>query len=137
MTTPYREQILDHYLHPRNRGALENADISAELDNPTCGDVIRFEVRLAGGRVSAARFEGQGCVLSIAAASMLTEEVTGRRVEELMALGEADIFRMLGLTLGPVRAKCALLGLRALQRGLADWQARCTSANVQGVEGGG
>jgi len=115
----YREHILDHYHHPRNKGTLENADISCELDNPVCGDVVRLDVRLEDGRVSEARFDGRGCVISMASASMLTEEIRGKTVEELKALRDEDVFRMLGITLGPVRAKCGLLPLRVLQRGLA------------------
>ncbi len=119
MDNLYREHILDHYHHPRNKGTLENADISCELDNPVCGDVVRLDVRLEDGRVSEARFDGRGCVISMASASMLTEEIRGKTVEELKALRDEDVFRMLGITLGPVRAKCGLLPLRVLQRGLA------------------
>ncbi|HET89876.1 MAG TPA: SUF system NifU family Fe-S cluster assembly protein [Chloroflexi bacterium] len=115
----YREQILDHYRHPRNQGRLDQPDVSHELDNPVCGDVVRMDVRLTDGRVSEARFSGRGCVISMASASMLSEEIQGRSVSELMALQEADVFEMLGVTLGPVRAKCALLPLRALQEGLS------------------
>ena len=120
MASPYRERILDHYRHPRNQGTLEDADISGELDNPVCGDVVRIDVRLRGGRASEARFDGRGCVISLAAASMLTEEIVGKTVEELKAMQDEDIFRMLGLTLGPVRAKCGLLPRQALRKGLAE-----------------
>jgi len=115
----YREHILDHYRHPRNQGMLDDADISCEQDNPVCGDVVRLDVRLKDGRVSEARFSGRGCVISLASASMLTEEILGKTVEELEALQDEDVFRMLGITLGPVRARCGLLPLRVLQCGLA------------------
>lgn len=118
MTNPYRERILDHYRHPRNRGVLEDADFSGEVDNPVCGDVVRIDARLRHGRVSEARFSGRGCVLSVAAASMLTEEIVGKDVDELTAMQDEDIFEMLGVTLGPVRARCALLALQALRKGL-------------------
>ncbi len=114
----YRERILDHYRNPRNQGTLEDADISNELDNPVCGDVVRLDVRLSDGRVSEARFSGRGCVLSMASASMLTEEIMGKSVEELGAMEDADVFEMMGITLGTVRAKCGLLSLRVLQDGL-------------------
>ena len=114
----YREHILDHYRHPRNQGVLEDADISCELDNPVCGDVVRLDVRLADGRVSEARFSGRGCVISMASASMLTEEIMGKAVEELRTLEDEDVFEMLGITLGPVRAKCGVLPLRVLQEGM-------------------
>ena len=115
----YREHILDHYRNPRNQGTLEDADVSYELDNPVCGDVVRLDVRLENGRVSEARFNGHGCVISMASASMLTEEILGKTVEELQALQDEDVFRLLGITLGPVRAKCGLLPLRVLHEGLA------------------
>ena len=118
MNKLYREHILDHYRHPRNQGTLDDADFSSELDNPVCGDVVRLDVRVEGGRVSDARFSGHGCVVSMASASMLTEEIMGKTVEELEALQDEDVFKMLGVTLGPVRAKCALLSLRVLQEGL-------------------
>lgn len=119
MENLYREHILDHYRHPRNQGILENADISCEQDNPVCGDVVRLDIRLSDGRVSEARFDGRGCVISMASASMFTEEILGKTVGELRALQNEDVFRMLGITLGPVRAKCGLLPLRALHGGLA------------------
>jgi len=118
----YREHILDHYGNPRNQGTLEDADISCELDNPVCGDVVRLYIRLTDGRVSEARFNGSGCVISMASASMFTEEIQGKTVEELKALQDEDVFRMLGITLGPVRAKCGLLPLRVLQNGLVRWE---------------
>jgi len=120
MENMYREHILDHYRHPRNQGTLDNADVSCELDNPVCGDVVRIDARLSDGRVSEARFSGRGCVISLASASMLTEEIVGKTVEELKALRDEDVFRMLGIALPPVRAKCGLLALRALQGGLAS-----------------
>lgn len=118
MEAVYREHILDHYRHPRNEGVLEDADISHKLDNALCGDVIRLDIRLKDGVVSEARFSGRGCVISIAAASMLTEEIVGKSVAELRAYQDEDMFRLLGITLGPVRARCALLPLQVLKEGL-------------------
>jgi len=115
----YREHILDHYRHPRNQGTLDGADISYQLDNEVCGDVVRLDVRLQDGQVSEARFSGRGCVISTASASMLTEEILGKTVAELKTLRDEDVFRMLGITLPPVRARCGLLPLRVLQEGLA------------------
>jgi nitrogen fixation NifU-like protein len=119
MENMYREHILDHYGNPRNEGTLEDADISGELDNPICGDVVRLDVKLNDERVSDVRFSGQGCVISMASASMFTEEIMGKTVEELRALQDEDVFRMLGVTLPPARANCGLLPLRVLQHALA------------------
>ncbi len=118
MENVYREHILDHYRHPRNQGGLDDADISSELDNPVCGDVLRLDVRLSDGRVSDARFSGRGCVISMASASMLTEKILNKTVDELRELTDEDVFTMMGIELGPVRAKCGLLSLRVLQEGM-------------------
>jgi nitrogen fixation NifU-like protein len=119
MEVLYRENILDHYRNPRNEGTLEDADISHELDNPLCGDRIRIDIRLKDGVVIEARFSGRGCVISIASASILTEEIVGKSVTELQAYREEDMFRLLGITPGPVRARCALLPLQVLKEGIS------------------
>jgi nitrogen fixation NifU-like protein len=114
----YREHILDHYGNPRNKGTLEDADLYCEWDNPVCGDMVRLYLRLGDGRVSDVRFGGEGCVISMASASMFTEEIQGKTLEELRTLKDEDIFEMLGITLGPARANCGLLPLRVLEKGL-------------------
>jgi nitrogen fixation NifU-like protein len=114
----YREAILDHYQNPRNYGVLENATLSYEEDNPVCGDHIRLDVVVDDGRVSDVRFSGHGCAISQASASMLTEEMLGKTVDELKALDKDFILDMLGIPLGPVRLKCALLSLKVLKAGL-------------------
>ncbi|MBS3784943.1 MAG: SUF system NifU family Fe-S cluster assembly protein [Anaerolineae bacterium] len=118
----YREHILDHYGNPRNEGALENADISHERDNPVCGDRVRLDIELKDGKVNEARFSGEGCVISIASASMFTEEIKGKTIADLKAMDDEDIFDMLGVKLGPSRTNCAVLPLRVLQEGLAQWE---------------
>lgn len=119
MSSPYRERILDHYEHPRHQGRLDPPGQAAEVDNAVCGDVVRMEVRLdAGGRVTEAAFEGQGCVLSMAAASMLAEHAHSRRRDELQGLTEQDVLDLMGIELGPVRVKCAVLPLTALKEAL-------------------
>ena len=119
MDDMYREVILDHYKNPRNHGQLEPADISYEDDNPLCGDRIRIDIRLdENKRVKEVAFSGQGCAISQASASMLTEEILGKSVEELKQIGKEDILELLGIELGPVRLKCALLSLKVLKAGV-------------------
>lgn len=113
----YREVILDHYQNPRNYGTLDPADISYEEDNPVCGDHIRLDLRLENGRVAEVRFSGHGCAISQASASMLTETIEGKTLEEIKSLSKEDIVDMLGIPLGPVRLKCALLSLKVLKAG--------------------
>lgn len=114
----YRQNILDHYQSPRNFGTLEHPDISAEDSNPLCGDVIRIDLKIQGGKVADVRFTGKGCSISRAAASMLTEEIRGKSLEEVKRIGKDEVLEMLGIELGPVRLKCALLALKTLKVGV-------------------
>jgi nitrogen fixation NifU-like protein len=114
----YREQILNHYREPRNKGRLESPDISYMDDNPLCGDRVQFDLRLDGdNRVVEVAWDGSGCAISMASASMLSEMIKGRSLDELRHLGKDDILNMLGIELGPVRLKCALLSLKVLKAG--------------------
>jgi nitrogen fixation NifU-like protein len=115
----YREVIIDHYKNPQYRGKLEPHDISFEDDNPLCGDHIRIDLRIdKDGRVNEARFDGHGCAISQASADLLTESIIGKPLEEIKTLNKQDILDMLGIELGPVRLKCALLSLKVLKAGV-------------------
>lgn len=123
----YREEILEHYTHPHNYGTLEHPDISHEEDNPLCGDRIRFDIGLAedGKTVKDVRFSAVGCAISKASASMLTDLVIGRTLDEIKDLTNEDVIDELGIELGPVRLKCALLPLKVVKvgaYGLEGWQ---------------
>jgi nitrogen fixation NifU-like protein len=113
----YRDNIIDHYQNPRNYGTLEHPDISYEDSNPVCGDEIRMDLKIQDGRVADARFEGHGCSISQASASMLTEEIIGKTLEEVRQIDKQYLLDMLGIPLGPVRLKCALLSLKVLKAG--------------------
>ena len=114
----YRQSILDHYQNPRNWGTLENPDITAQDANPLCGDEIRIDLKIKDDRVEAVRFSGKGCSISRAAASMLTEAVEGKTLDEVKQINRDDVLDMLGIELGPVRLKCALLALKTLKVGV-------------------
>ena len=121
----YRENILDHYQNPRNYGTLDHHDISYQDDNPLCGDVIRIDIKLDDQkRVSQVAFSGEGCAISQASASMLTEEIMGKTLDEVKQMSKDDVLDMLGIQVGPVRIKCALLSLKVLKAGaygLTGW----------------
>lgn len=114
----YRQNILDHYQNPRNFGTLPKPDISVEDSNPLCGDKIRMDLLIEQDRVTDVRFSGVGCSISRAAASMLTEEIKGKTLEEVKRIGRDEVLEMLGIELGPVRLKCALLALKTLKVGV-------------------
>ncbi|HEY4691712.1 MAG TPA: SUF system NifU family Fe-S cluster assembly protein [Anaerolineae bacterium] len=111
------ENILDHYENPRNKGRLEHPDISHEEDNPVCGDRIHIDLKVDDGIISDVRFDGRGCSISQAAASMLTEEIKGKTLDEVKHFDKAQILELLGIPIGPVRMKCALLSLKVLKAG--------------------
>jgi nitrogen fixation protein NifU and related proteins len=114
----FRENILDHYKHPRNHGTLDHPDITYEDANPLCGDRIRMDLNVKDGRIDAVRFSGVGCSISQAAASMLCEAVEGRTLDEVKKLSRDDVLEMLGIELGPVRLKCGMLALKTLKAGV-------------------
>jgi len=116
MPTPYRERVLDHYQHPRHWGHLETPDRVGEAENPLCGDRVRVELRLNGkGVIADVAFSGEGCVIALAAASMLAEHIRGRPLEEVRGIGETDVAALLGMDLRPARRACARVSLEALQ----------------------
>jgi nitrogen fixation NifU-like protein len=122
----YRQDILDHSQNPRNFGTLDHPDISAEDSNPLCGDKIRMDLRVKDGVIEDVKFTGVGCSISRAAASMLTEEVKGKKLDEVKRIGREEVLEMLGIELGPVRLKCALLALKTLKvgvYGIQSWDA--------------
>ncbi len=113
----YQEELLDHYENPSNYGTLPNPDISHEEDNPLCGDKIRMDLIVDDDFIKEVRFSGYGCTISQAAASMLTEKIEGKTLTEVKNLSRDDIMDMIGIPLGPVRVKCALLALKVLKAG--------------------
>ena len=112
----YREQILAHYKHPHNFGELDDADLEFEDTNPLCGDELRVQIRTDDeGRIDEIRFSGQGCAISQAAASMVSDEVKGMTVEELVRLDKSFVLDLLGIDISATRMKCALLSLKVLK----------------------
>ncbi|MEB3102413.1 Fe-S cluster assembly sulfur transfer protein SufU [Ferviditalea candida] len=129
----YRRVIMDHYKTPRNRGKFEDGAVSVELNNPTCGDKITLQMRVEDGIVQEARFIGEGCSISMASASMMTDAVKGKTVEDAMGMAEdfsklmqgepvefeyEDIEALSGVSKFPARIKCATLAWKAMQKGL-------------------
>ena len=133
----YKEVILDHYRSPRNRGRLDPHDVALERNNPLCGDEIELFLRFEGDDLEGVAFEGKGCSISLASASMMTEKVKGLSTEEAgqlaglikrMLAGEedgdasslGDLVSLKGVVKYPVRIKCALLGWNTLLEGLEE-----------------
>jgi nitrogen fixation protein NifU and related proteins len=116
----YQELILQHYRSPRNFGALEHPSLVGEESNPLCGDHIRMQLEVdpSSHVVREVRFDGDGCAISMASASMLTEKLKGRSIDEVGRLTRDDVLKLVAIPLSPVRVKCALTGFSALGRAL-------------------
>jgi nitrogen fixation NifU-like protein len=115
----YREIIIDRYKNPQFRGHLEPNQIHFEDDNPLCGDHIEITLRVdEAGQVLDGRFDGKGCAISQASADLLVESVIGKPLEQVKQLTKQDVLDLLGIDLGPVRLKCALLSLKVLKAGV-------------------
>ena len=118
MQALYSDILLDHFRHPRNYGSLDSPDISNEQFNPLCGDRIRLELKLQQSVVTEARFKGDACAICTAAASLLTEMIRGKDLEELATLPDAHLISALESDIKPARMQCALLPMHALREGL-------------------
>jgi len=133
----YRSVIMDHYKNPRNKGVIEESSITIDMNNPTCGDVIHLTLQIDDGIVQNAKFEGDGCSISMASASMMTQIVKGKKVDDAlkaatifsdMMLGKdvddsidlGDIEALAGVAKFPARIKCATLAWKAMEKGVGN-----------------
>ncbi len=115
----YRDYILEHYRRPHNFGVLDNPTATYEGNNPLCGDRITMMLGIRDGVVAEVGFTGRGCAISQASASLLTDEIKGKTVDEVAKVNTQDLLDLLGIEISPARLKCALLSLDTLQRAIA------------------
>jgi len=119
----YQDNILDHYENPSHWGTLDHPTFEIRDLNPLCGDEVRIQAHLDDqGHLAAVRFEGKGCVISLAAASMLLEAVEGKTLDEVKKMGRQEMLDLLGVPLTMMRVKCAMLPLRALEKAIHRYE---------------
>ncbi|TDQ40456.1 Fe-S cluster assembly sulfur transfer protein SufU [Aureibacillus halotolerans] len=135
----YRTVIMDHYKNPRNKGILEDSSVTIHMNNPTCGDRIQLQLTIKDGKVSDARFDGEGCSISLSSASMMTQSIKGKDLKEALEMSETfsemvqgkeystehdlgDIEALQGVAKFPARIKCATLAWKALEKGIEENQ---------------
>ncbi|HIH43346.1 TPA: SUF system NifU family Fe-S cluster assembly protein [Candidatus Woesearchaeota archaeon] len=128
----YRENIMDHFKNPRNHGVVENPDIGFADNNPLCGDEIGITVKLNKDKnekptIAEIKFNGKGCAISQASASMLTEQVVGMRLEDVKKMKTDEVIKNLGIPLQPIRVKCAILGFKVLEAGIFLYEGKKVS----------
>ncbi|RDI41443.1 Fe-S cluster assembly sulfur transfer protein SufU [Falsibacillus pallidus] len=133
----YRQVIMDHYKNPRNKGSLEDGSLTVDMNNPTCGDRIHLTMTVKDGKVEEAKFDGEGCSISMASASMMTQAIKGKDVETAYKMAEifsdmmqgkeydedidlGDIEALQGVSKFPARIKCATLAWKAMEKGLKE-----------------
>jgi nitrogen fixation NifU-like protein len=127
----YKDIILDYYRNPRNFGDLPNPDVRARDSNPLCGDIIEMQLKINDGKIEDVRFKGKGCAISQASASMLTEVVKGKTLDEVKAMSKTDVLNLLGIDPGPTRIKCALLGLKVVKLGVYGFLGQAITEEVK------
>jgi nitrogen fixation NifU-like protein len=121
MDVLYRDEILEHYRNPHNFGVLESPTTAKEGANPLCGDRITLMLGIDDeGKVEDVAFTGRGCAISQASASMLTDEIKGKSLDEIAQLGRDDVLENLGIEISPARMKCAMLSLETLREATSD-----------------
>jgi len=133
----YRQVIMDHYKNPRNRGQLDSSEsVTIDMNNPTCGDRIQLQLQVENGQIKNARFTGEGCSISMSSASMMTEAIKGKTLDEALKMSQlfsdmmlgkdidseevelGDIEALQGVAKFPARIKCATLAWKAMEKGV-------------------
>lgn len=133
----YRSVIMDHYKNPRNKGSLETDAVTIDMNNPTCGDRIHLTLKVTDGIVEDAKFDGEGCSISMSSASMMTQIIKGKKVDEALELADIfskmmmgeeysekydleDVEALQGVSQFPARIKCATLAWKAMEKGVKE-----------------
>lgn len=126
----YREELLEHYRNPQNYGKIENADVNYRDFNPVCGDEIEVFAKVKNSAIKDVKFTGKGCAISQASASILTEQIKGKSLEEFKKMSNEKMLGLLPVKVSHLRIKCALLALKAVQKGLLIYEGKNKNESI-------
>ena len=129
MSDLYRQIILDNYKNPSNKGKLLNPTVVIEDANPLCGDHLEVYLKIKEGLLKDISFEGKGCALSIATASILSEHIKGESIDKIKNLSREDIYALIGIDISPARNKCVMLSLSAIKKGIFEFESKAFDNN--------
>ncbi len=118
----YGEELINRYEHPHEKGKLENASISMHEENVSCGDNITVYLKIKDGKIEDAKFDGNGCIISMGSADLLLESIKGKSLKEIEKIGKKELFEIIGIEPGPARLHCATLSLRALKKAVFEFE---------------
>lgn len=134
MSDLYRQLILDHYKNPQNKGKLLNPDVVVDGSNPLCGDDLEIFMKIKNNSLSDISFEGKGCALSIATASILSDEAKNKSLDDIKNLTREDVYALLGIDVSPARNKCVMLSLSTIKKGILEFENKILDKNKDEVE---
>lgn len=129
----YADELISNYEHPHNKGRISEADAKFHEFNPVCGDDLTLYIRVKNGRIEDVKFDGKGCAISIASASMLTDEIKGKKLSEIEGMGFRELKDIIGIDPGPVRLKCATLSLKALKKAVFLYEHKKADGATEGL----
>ena len=118
----YSEKVMDHYKNPRNRGELDDPTVEVSAVNPVCGDCTDIQLKIEDGVITDAKFESLGCAISVASASVMTEHIKGKSLEDAESFTDEDLLKMLGAELTTTKKNCATMSVDALKRALRTYE---------------
>jgi nitrogen fixation protein NifU and related proteins len=127
----YAEEIISHYEHPHNKGEIKDASISLHENNPLCGDDLTIYLKIIKNKIEDVKFSGSGCAISMASASMLTDFIKGKSLQEIEKMGLQTIIELIGIDPGPARLKCATLGLKTVKGATFLYQHKAIDKNTK------
>jgi len=127
----YAEELIQNYEHPDAKGKIEKPTAHMHEDNISCGDTIDVYLKIENGKITDAKFEGDGCIISMGVANILLDFIKGKSVKEIEAFGKDNLFKLINMDPGPARLHCATLSLRAVKKALLEYEHKSVDSETK------